>query len=79
MPKVKIILDKDETIEEAQELLFKSLNYSRSGEAHEGDNFYDAAMADLHNQLTETYENMFSDLINEIIEELESEYKDGNI
>lgn len=77
MAKVKIELDSGETVEQAEDLLFKAVLAQTSGEAHDETNFSDPAMADLINQLEKQHANMFLEMIQEINDELDKEYSDG--
>ena len=78
MAKVKIELDKDEDILEADETLFKALNHHRNGDAHLTESFDDPAMVDASRKLFKVHEDIYKDLIQEINEELDKEYMDGN-
>lgn len=78
MATVKIELDKDETVEQAEDVLFKAVLAQSTGEGHDEENFSDPAMADLINRLEEQHKLMFSEMVAEINEELDKEYSDGN-
>lgn len=78
MAKVKIELSKGETVEQAEDLLFKAVLAQSTGEAHDEDNFSDPAMADLINSLQKEHALMFQEMIQEINEELDKEYSDGD-
>ena len=65
---IKIILSKNETIEEAEEKLFKALNAQRSGEIHTED-FHDPAMRSVVQKMI----NLHSQMINKAIKDIEKE------
>lgn len=79
MPKVKVILEKGETIFEAENLLFKALNSHNTGEIHDGDEFSDPAMQDLIFRLETEHSKMFKDMIGEIQQTLDEEYHNGYV
>lgn len=72
--KVKIILDKNETVEEAEELLFKALDLHRTGEVHTRESFDDPAMVDIEDRVLKSYSDMHKDMLEEISEALDEEY-----
>lgn len=78
MAKVKILLDKNETIEDIEESLFKALDFHRQGGVHT-EEFADPAMSDLNDQLVVEHEKMLAAMLEEIFNELDKEYSDGNI
>ena len=79
MPKVRVELDKSETVEEAEELLFKALSAQRSGDLHDG-KFHDPAMEDLSIRLAAMHEAEFEVMLREIYEAIEKEYEpNGNV
>jgi len=73
MNKVKIILDKNQTPKEAEELLFKALESQRTGEIHDESEFLDPAMTSLENRLMELNKIFIDELIREVLDELEEE------
>lgn len=74
MSKVKIILDKDESYEEVESDLRKSLNYIHSGEVHSSENFDDPAMVDVFQKMEKEHKEIYSDMLREISEALDKEY-----
>ncbi len=78
MPKIKVLLEKGETVFEAENLLLKALSSHTTGELHEEDRFEDPAMQDLVIRLEEEHSKMFKDMLSEIQEALDSEYQNGN-
>lgn len=77
MARVKIILGKDETMQEAEESLFKALNSHRNGEVHKED-FSDPAMRDVVARMQSAHDEIYAELMREIEEVLDQEYTDGN-
>lgn len=73
--KVRIIPGKDETIEQAEEKLYKALNSHRTGEIHTED-FTDPAMKDLVETMTDAHTKAYNELLQEIFEILDKEYSD---
>lgn len=79
MANVKIGLKKGETPDQAEELIFKAFSAQRDGSIHR-EEFHDPAMRDLLSRMVKLHEDQFQDLINEVGDILESEYKDdGNV
>lgn len=74
MSTVKIILDEGESIEEAEETLFKALSTKKKASTTE--TFSDPAMVHLEQMVLKAHSDMYKDMINEIIEVIESEYKE---
>lgn len=78
MPNVKIFLDKDETPEQAEDLLFKAMEAQRNGEIHQ-DEFSDPAMRDLLDRMQKLYKDNYEEVIQEIMKALDEEYnQNGN-
>jgi hypothetical protein len=78
MPNVKIFLDKDETPEQAEDLLFKAMESQRNGDIHQ-DEFSDPAMRDLLDRMQKIYKDSYDELLQEIMEALDKEYnKNGH-
>lgn len=79
MPKVKIILEKGETPEQAEDLLYKAFEAKRNGDAHEED-FSDPAMSDALSRMLKIQEDNYEAMLQEIIQALDEEYnKNGNV
>jgi hypothetical protein len=79
MAKVQIYLDKDESLEEAEKALSKALNFHDSGQAHQENAFADPAMENLVQEFNKAFEASYAQLLAEISEELEKEYRSGNV
>lgn len=76
MAKIKVYLEKNETPEEADDLLYKALEHHRSGEQHT-EGFTDPAMQDLAQKLEGKYADLYQQMLREIEEELDKEYDNG--
>ena len=76
MAKLKVFLEKNETIEDAKELIKKALNGPHS---HESEDYEDLAMEELFNTITREYEVMHENMVREINEALDSEFEDGSL
>jgi len=74
MAKLKILLDKGETLQEAEDLIFKALNHHASGDVHSSHQFQDPAMAAVAERFEETFKKINQDMINEINETLDKDY-----
>lgn len=77
MAKIKIFLEDNETIEEAQDNLYKALDSKVSGESHASDLFDDPAAQDLANKLENLHKEMYDKLLLDVFEALDQEYSDG--
>ncbi len=77
MPNVKIELIKGETVDEADELVFKAFSSQRDGSLHNG-TFHDAAMQHLSEKLILMHELQFQRMLLEIFEALEQEHQNGD-
>lgn len=71
--KVKIVRPKNMSSLEAEELIYKALDFNRSGDAHE-DGFLDPAMNHLAALMQEEYKLMIDNINREIDEELDGIY-----
>ncbi len=69
-----MILEKGEKPEDADFLLEKAMKLHSSGEVHDDTSFDDAAMVDMAQKLEKEHKLMFSKMIEEIIEKIDSEY-----
>lgn len=76
MAKVKIFLEKGETLADADNALFKALNHHASGDVHLRESFDDPAMVDAANRMEELFKKQYKEMIDEIIATLESEYNE---
>ena len=72
--KVKIQVDKGQTQEEAEELLYKALDSHRKGAQHSED-FQDPVMDQLFAEMKENYGDIYDDMMQAIFAELEKEHK----
>ena len=76
MAKVRIDLEGDETIKDAEELLYKALSMHRNGLAHtENGEFHDAAMQDLTGKMKDFFERQMEAMYKEINDAIDEEYK----
>lgn len=71
MPKVKIQLNKHETIEEADEALLKALLHHVNGDVHLKESFDDPAMVDISQRMADMHEKVYKEMLQEIIEALD--------
>jgi hypothetical protein len=76
--KVKIILDKDETLEVAEANLMKALNFHNSGDAHLEEQFIDPAMIKVADKLEKMHADMYESMLKEISEALDLDFKHGH-
>jgi hypothetical protein len=78
MAKIKIILEKGETEREAEDALLKAITSHNSGEVHT-EGFDDPAMNDVTNRMEEIHNKIYQEMLEEINEALDSEYRrNGN-
>lgn len=76
MAKVRIELEGDETIEQAEENLFKALSMHRNGLAHrEEGEFHDAAMQDTSVKMREFFNRQMEAMAEEINQVIDKEYE----
>lgn len=73
--RVKIFLEPGETQHDADHALQKAFELHSTGEAHE-EVFSDPAMAHVAQRMEESHNQVYADMIREIIEELEKEYSE---
>ncbi len=73
MAEVKILLQKDETPEQAEELIFKAFEAQRTGEMHT-EEFSDPAMVDLINRLQMLHGAEYELMMQEILAALDEDY-----
>jgi len=79
MPKVKIILEKGETPEQAEELLLKAFEAKSNGDIHSED-FSDPAMSNALARMLKIHEDNYEAMLQEILQALDEEYnKNGNV
>ena len=76
MANVKIILNNEETIEEAKESLFKALDSQRNGDLH-SENYQDPAMRDVLARMQAEHQKIYTELMEEVFAELSKEYSDN--
>lgn len=78
MARVKILLDKGETKEQAELKLLKALELTTSGDYLKED-YEEPAMQDLFNLMQSRFEQEYELMMEEIFHELDKEYSDdGN-
>lgn len=75
MAKVKILLAKGESERDAEDLLLKSILHHSTGEVHAESGFQDPAMEDLANKMTNIHARIYQEMLQEIFEVLDAEYK----
>lgn len=78
MAKIKILLEKGETMKSAEDALHKALNLHSSGDVHNAETFEDSATQDLTNRIVNLHAEIYSEMISEIMDELDSEYSNGD-
>lgn len=76
MAEIKIQLQKGETPEQVEDLLFKAFEQQRNGETH-GEEYSDPAMRDVMNLMENEFKKQQDLMMQEIFEELEKEYQDN--
>lgn len=74
MSKVKIFLEEDETLEQAEADLFKAIGYHVNGDAHESEDFADPAMRDTAQRMEEAHRNTYARMLEEIFEALDKDH-----
>lgn len=74
MAKVKIELEKGETELDAHIALSKALDIHNTGDNHTLESFEDPAMLDLSQRLDKIHDDIYKDMMDEIIMELDKEY-----
>lgn len=74
MSKVKILLDKGETVEEAEQDLIKSLSFQSSGDVHDEEQFNDPAMNEISDKILAMHEAQYQKMLQEIFETLNEDY-----
>lgn len=77
MAKVKIFLDKEESLRDAEDQIFKALNHHASGDVHSQDSFEDPAMVSVSNKMEQEYKRIAQDMMREISEALDEDYKNN--
>lgn len=78
MPKVKVFLEKGESDLDADIALYKALSAQMTGDIHATESFDDPAMVSASERFEQIHENTYKTMIEEIVEELEKEYQDGD-
>jgi hypothetical protein len=79
MSKIKIILDKDESLEEAELDIIKAFSHQRSGDVHENESFQDPAMIDIFDQMKILHQDIYDQLIKDVCKALDEDYTNGNV
>lgn len=74
MGRVKIFVDKNETVEEVEDSLFKALNIRTTGENHDSDSFDDPAMRDIAARMKAIHDKIYHEILQEIFVELDKDY-----
>ena len=76
MTKVKVIVEKGESLDQAEEKLYKALNSQRTGDFHTEEHD-DPAMRSLVLKMKDAHAEIYAEMMQEIFEELDKEYN-GN-
>ena len=71
--KLKVFLEDEETMHDADEALYKAVTHHSSGDAHT-ESFQDPAMEDFANNMICDHEKMVKDMMREISDLLDQEY-----
>lgn len=74
MAKVKIFLEKGESMADAEEMLSKALKLHSSGDIHVEESFDDPAMIHAAERMQNIHEDIYDDMLKEILEEINKEY-----
>lgn len=74
MAKVKIFLEENETVQDAEDSLFKALNHHNSGDVHASHTFQDPAMVAVADRMEDIHKKIYQDMMTEIFEVLDKEY-----
>jgi hypothetical protein len=77
MAKVKIFLEDDETLQDAEESLLKAMDHHNSGEVHSHHQFQDPAMQSVAHRMEEAHKKIQQEMLQEINEALDRDYSDG--
>lgn len=72
--KVKIIKDKNQSVEEAEELLHKALDSQRTGAQH-SEEFQDPVMSELFSEMRNNYGEIYDSMMDQIFAELDKEHE----
>lgn len=75
MARVKIFLEDDETIEEAEESLLKALSSQSNGDAHANDVFEDPAMVEASKFMEKKFEKLWDSLLKDVEKLIDKEIK----
>lgn len=75
MGKVKIFVDRNETVEDVEDSLLKAMNHHASGDVHDDDDFPDPAMVDVKDRMIIAHDVMYKNLLREVFEALEEDFK----
>lgn len=75
MGKVKIFVDRNETVEGVEDSLLKAMEHHASGDVHENDDFPDPAMVDVKDRMMIAHEIIYRNILKEVFEALEEDFK----
>lgn len=78
MAKVKIYLEEDETVQDAEESILKAMDHHNSGEVHAHHQFQDPAMNAVAGRMEEIHKKIQQEMLQEINEALDRDYSDGH-
>lgn len=74
MAKLKILLEKGETLQEAEDLIFKALNHHNNGDVHSSHQFEDPAMVSVSERMEEIFKKINAEMMQEINEVLDEDH-----
>ena len=66
MARVRILLEKEETLEEVEELLEKAIKYKSEGKVHDRESFDDESMIPLSKYIEDAFEKTYSAILKDI-------------
>lgn len=72
--KVKIFLEGNETVQDAESNLLKALEHHDSGGVHSSHIFQDPAMASVADKMENEHAKIYHDMLQEIFDVLDQEY-----
>lgn len=74
MAKVKIFLEPNETLQEAEGQLQKAFDLHNSGDVHASHQFQDPAMVSVAQKMEQKHKQIHQEMMQEIFEELDKDY-----
>lgn len=79
MGKVKVLLEAGEDRVDVDNELHKALEHHVSGDVHMNESFEDPAMVDASHHMKRVHDQIYNEMIREIIDALDEDYTDGNL